>query len=230
MKKTIIFLIVVTMSLICSTNVHASSSFYEGEYIDGIYMNKQKANSSTIYYQKARFFRQSGTNRFAYCIDPFVFFQDGSNYEEVITPSNLTETQKEQISLIAYFGYGYKNHTDSKWYAITQLMIWQAADPSGNFYFTDGLNGPKIEPYNQEINEINTLVTNYKKETSLNNKTYTLVEGEKLSIEDSNQVLSNYKSNNPNFVIEGNKLISDNLIEGEYTIDLIKEEKNTTNH
>lgn len=225
MKKTIIFLIVVTMSLICSTNVHASSSFYEGEYIDGIYMNKQKANSSTIYYQKARFFRQSGTNRFAYCIDPFVFFQDGSNYEEVITPSNLTETQKEQISLIAYFGYGYKNHTDSKWYAITQLMIWQAADPSGNFYFTDGLNGPKIEPYNQEINEINTLVTNYKKETSLNNKTYTLVEGEKLSIEDSNQVLSNYKSNNPNFVIEGNKLISDNLIEGEYTIDLIKEEK-----
>lgn len=73
MKKTIIFLIVVTMSLICSTNVHASSSFYEGEYIDGIYMNKQKANSSTIYYQKARFFRQSGTNRFAYCIDPFVF-------------------------------------------------------------------------------------------------------------------------------------------------------------
>ena len=104
-------------------------------------------------------------------------------------------------------------------------MIWQAADPSGNFYFTDGLNGPKIEPYNQEINEINTLVTNYKKETSLNNKTYTLVEGEKLSIEDSNQVLSNYKSNNPNFVIQGNKLISDNLIEGEYTIDLIKEEK-----
>ena len=225
MKKTIIFLIAVTMSLICSTNVHASSSFYEGEYMDGIYMNKQKANSSTIYYQKARFFRQSGTNRFAYCIDPFVFFQDGSNYEEVITPSNLTETQKEQISLIAYFGYGYKNHTDSKWYAITQLMIWQAADPSGNFYFTDGLNGPKIEPYNQEINEINTLVTNYKKETSLNNKTYTLVEGEKLSIEDSNQVLSNYKSNNPNFVIQGNKLISDNLIEGEYTIDLIKEEK-----
>lgn len=225
MKKIIIFLIVVTMSLICSTNVHASSSFYEGEYIDGIYMNKQKANSSTIYYQKARFFRQSGTNRFAYCIDPFVFFQDGSNYEEVITPSNLTETQKEQISLITYFGYGYKNHTDSKWYAITQLMIWQTAEPNGNFYFTDGLNGPRIEPYNQEINEMNTLITNYKKETSLNNKTYTLVEGEKLSIEDSNQVLSNYKSNNPNFIIQGNKLISDNLIEGEYTIDLIKEEK-----
>lgn len=225
MKKIIVFLIAVTITLICSINVQASSSFYEGEYIDGIYMNKREANSSTIYYQKARFFRQSGTNRFAYCIDPFIFFQDGSNYEEVITPSNLTESQKEQISLIAYFGYGYKNHTDAKWYAITQLMIWQAAEPSGDFYFTDGLNGPRIEPYNQEINEINTLITNYKKDTSLNNKTYTLIEGEKFSIEDSNQVLSNYKSSNPNFVIQGNKLISDSLTEGEYIIDLIKEEK-----
>lgn len=225
MKKIIVLLIAVTITLICSINVNASNNFYEGEYIDGIYMNKQKANSSTIYYQKARFFRQNGTDRFAYCIDPFVFFQDGSNYEEVITPSNLTDNQKEQISLIAYFGYGYKNHTDKKWYAITQLMIWKIAEPSGNFYFTDGLNGPKIEPYNQEINEINTLIANYKKETSLNNKTYTLIEGEKLSIEDFNQVLSNYKSSNQNFIIQGNTLISDSLTEGEYTINLIKEEK-----
>ncbi len=225
MKKIIFFLIAVTITIICSKTVEASSSFYEGEYINGIYMNKQKANSSTIYYQKARFFRQTGTNHFAYCIDPFVFFKDGSNYEEVITPNNLTESQKEEISLIAYFGYGYKHHTDVKWYAITQLMIWKAADPSGNFYFTDGLNGPKIEPYNQEINEINNLISNYKKETSLNNKTYTLTEGETLLIEDYNKVLSNYKVMNQNFKIQENNLISNNLKEGEYTIELIKEEK-----
>ena len=123
MKKILFFLTTIIIVLICSTNVNASTTFYEGEYIDNIYMNKQKAGSSTIYYQKARFFRQTGTNRFAYCIDPFVFFQDGSIYEETITPSNLTASQKEQISLIAYFGYGYKNHTDTKWYAITQFII-----------------------------------------------------------------------------------------------------------
>lgn len=224
MKKILFFLTTIIIVLICSKNVNASTTFYEGEYINNIYMNKQKAGSSTIYYQKARFFRQTGTNRFAYCIDPFVFFQDGSIYEETITPSNLTSSQKEQISLIAYFGYGYKNHTDTKWYAITQFMIWQAADPTGNFYFTDGLNGPRITAYTNEMNEINNLINNYKKQTSLNNKTYTLLEGESLSITDTNNVLSNYKSSNPNFIISGNKLTSSSLTEGVYQIDLIREE------
>ena len=36
-------------------------------------------------------------------------------------------------------------------------MIWQAADPTGNFYFTDGLNGPRITAYTNEMNEINNL-------------------------------------------------------------------------
>jgi len=110
------------------------------------------------------------------------------------------------------------------------MMIWKAADLTGNFYFTDKLNGNKIEPYNNEINEINTLIANYKKETSLNNKTYTIIEGETLSIEDNNKILSNYKNLNPNFLIQGNKLIGSNLTEGEYLIDLIKEEKNIKNH
>lgn len=225
MRKLIVFFIVIAIIGMSNLKVNASSNFYEGEYIDGIYMNKQKKGSSTIYYQKARFFRQSGTNRFAYCVDPFIFFQEGSNYDEVITPKNLTESQKQNISLIAYFGYGYKNHTEEKWYAITQMMIWKAADSTGNFYFTDKLNGNKIEPYNNEINEINNLIENYKKETSLNNKTYTIIEGKTLSIDDNNKVLSNYKSLNPNFLIQENKLIGNNLVEGEYSIDLIKEEK-----
>ena len=224
MKKLIFILITITITLLCSKPVDAATLFYEGEYIDGIYMNKQKAGSSTIYYQKARFFRQQGTNQFAYCIDPFVFFTEGSIYEETINPSNLTPQQKERITEIAYFGYGYPNHTDNKWYAITQFMIWQVADPTGNFYFTDGLNGPRIEVFTQEINEINTLIDNYHKQTSLLNKTYTIVEGENLILEDTNNVLSSYTIDNPNFYIDGNKLIGNNLTKGEYTINLLKQE------
>ncbi len=224
MKKIFIFLIVCTISILCGLNVHASTNFYEGEYIDGIYMNKQPANSSTIYYQKARFFRQTGSNRYAYCIDPFVFFEASSTYEETITPNNLTEEQKEEISLIAYFGYGYQNHTDPKWYAITQMMIWETAEPSGNFYFTDGLNGPKIEILTQERAEINSLIDNYRKNTSLNQKTYTIIEGEQFQVEDTNKVLSQYKSSNNNFIIQGNKLIANDLKEGNYIIELTREE------
>lgn len=224
MKKIMFFLTTIMIALICSINVNASTTFYEGEYIDNIYMIKQKAAASTVYYQKARFFRQTGTNRFAYCVDPFSFFQDGSIYEETITPSNLNANQKEQISLIAYFGYGYKGHTDPKWYAITQFMIWKAAYPTGSFHFTNGLNGPIITAYTNEMNEINSLINNYKKQTSLNNKTYTLLEGESLFVTDTNSVLSNYKSSNPNFVITGNTLTASNLTEGVYQIDLIREE------
>ena len=224
MKKILVFLITCTISILCSLNVHASTTFYEGEYIDGIYMNKQPANSSTIYYQKARFFRQTGSNRYAYCIDPFVFFEAGSTYEETITPNNLTEQQKEKISLIASFGYGYQNHTDSKWYAITQMMIWEVAEPTGNFYFTDGLNGPRIELLTQERAEINRLIENYKKNTSLNEKTYTIIEGQQFRVEDTNQILSHYKSSNKNFVIQENTLIANNLKEGNYTIELTREE------
>ena len=224
MKKFIVFLIIAVLCILGSKNVYASTWFYEGEYIDGIYMNKQKKDSSTIYYQKARFFRQVMTDQYAYCIDPFVFFNTASSYDEVITPDNLTENQKEEISLIAYFGYGYKNHTDKKWYAITQMMIWKVADPTGNFYFTDGLNGPKIEIFTNEIAEINNLISDYKKETSLNNQTYTIVEGQKLTIEDTNHILSNYKVNNQNFSIEGNTLVGNNLTEGTYELSLTREE------
>lgn len=214
----------IMLTFICSTKVEAQTQFYEGEYIDGIYMNKQKTEISAIYYQKARFFRQVGTNQFAYCIDPFIFFTEGSTYEETINPNNLTQQQKERITEIAYFGYGYHNHTDKKWYAITQFMIWQTADPTANFYFTDGLNGPRIEAYTQEMNEINTLITNYHKSTSLLNKTYTVVEGETIFLEDTNNIISTYSIDNPNFRIEGNKLIGDNLTKGEYTINLLKQE------
>ena len=214
----------IMLTFICSTKVEAQTQFYEGEYIDGIYMNKQKTEISAIYYQKARFFRQVGTNQFAYCIDPFIFFTEGSTYEETINPNNLTQQQKERITEIAYFGYGYHNHTDKKWYAITQFMIWQTADPTANFYFTDGLNGPRIEAYTQEMNEINTLITNYHKSTSLLNKTYTIVEGETIFLEDTNNIISTYSIDNQNFRIEGNKLIGDNLTKGEYTINLLKQE------
>lgn len=224
MKKIIFILMTIMLTFICSTKVEAQTQFYEGEYIDGIYMNKQKTEISAIYYQKARFFRQVGTNQFAYCIDPFIFFTEGSTYEETINPNNLTQQQKERITEIAYFGYGYHNHTDKKWYAITQFMIWQTADPTANFYFTDGLNGPRIEAYTQEMNEINTLITNYHKSTSLLNKTYTIVEGETIFLEDTNNIISTYSIDNPNFRIEGNKLIGDNLTKGEYTINLLKQE------
>ena len=225
MKKFIFFLIItLSITFLKTMNVYANTvNFYEGEYIDGIYMNKRASGSNTIYYQKARFFRQSGTNEFAYCIEPFSFFNSSEAYESNINPYNLTDYQKERISKIAHFGYGYTNHYDTKWYAITQFMIWKEADPTGDFYFTDTLNGKRIVKYQEEINEINSLINNYDLAPSIINKKYNIVEGEKINLLDVNNVLNNYQVDNSNFYINSNTLISDSLKKGSYEINLTRE-------
>lgn len=224
MKKVLFFLItIIGITLFSNLNVYASTvNFYEGEYIDGIYMNKKASGSSTIYYQKARFFRESKSNNFAYCIEPFVFFQDTSQYESTFNPNNLTASQKEKISLIAHFGYGYKNHTETKWYAITQFMIWKTADPTGDFYFTDTLNGKRIEKFTAEINEINNLINNYQTAPSIAGKEINIVEGENINLQDTNNILNNYQVSNDIFTISNNILTASALQEGEYDITLTR--------
>ena len=227
MKRILIllFLILGITYTSCLTVNALNTSFYEGEYIEGIWMNKYNPSNKTIYYQKARFFRQRGTNEFAYCIEPFSFFNGNSQYESTINPYNLTESQKQRITAIAHFGYNYTNHSDPKWYAITQFMIWQTSDPSGDYYFTDSLNGNRINPFQNEINEINNLINNYNTHPSFENNTFYQVKNNKLEIVDTNNVLNYYTINDSNIIKENNKLISNYQKEGEYTVSLTRQDK-----
>lgn len=224
MKKLIIFIVIFTgIIFINNLTVNAqTTNFYEGEYIDGIWINKYNPSNKTTYYQKARFFRQTGSNKFAYCIEPFAFFNGDSIYESTVTPYNLSQNQLNKISLIAHFGYGYKNHSNNKWYAITQYMIWQISDPNGEFYFTDSLNGNKVNIYTNEINEINNLIKNYNTLPSIANNTYYNEYNKELVLKDNNNVLNNYQIDNENFNIKNNTLKANNLEEGEYTITLTR--------
>lgn len=188
-------------------------------------MIKYQPSTKTKYYQKARFFRRTGDNQAAYCLEPFTMFQN-SNYTSTITPRNLSNEQMERIKRIVYYGYGYGNHWDGKWYAITQLMIWQTAEPSGDYYFTDTLNGNRVNYFDQEINEINALISNSYIKPSIINKDYYLIKGKKEILKDTNNVLNNYTSTNNNIKISDNSLIIDNIDEGDYNITLIKNNKN----
>ena len=185
-------------------------------------MNKYNYSNKTIYYQKARFFRKTNTNEFAYCIEPFSFFNETSHYESTISPNNLSQSQIDRISKIAHFGYGYKSHSDPKWYAITQFMIWKESDPNGgDYYFTNGLNGPRIDIFQNEMNEINNLVNNYSITPSFTNQTFNIVEDHQLTITDNNNILNQYNTND-NLTIENNTIKINNLKEGNYTYKLIK--------
>lgn len=125
------------------------------------------------------------------------------------------------ISNIAHFGYGYQNHTDIKWYAITQVMIWKIADPSGDYYFTDSLNGNRINIYQEEMDEINKLIDQYYTFPSFSNQTFYMVEKHVLILEDTNHILSQFTVSDA-IQKDNNSLIIKDLEEGSHQIILTK--------
>lgn len=230
MKKIIIFLISLTiMLLLPNKNVYAKThSFYQGEYIPNIFIHKI-TQSKLDYYSQARFIRKTNTNEIAYCVEPSIYFEDGQSYEDTKYLSKFTPIQILDMTLISHFGYGYPGHTDPKWYPITQTLIWKIADPSMKYHMTVGKDPNTNHLFTKEMEEIRTLVNNYKKTTSLNNKTYTIVAGQSLTLVDENNVLINYTSKD-NIEIKDNKLIINNPQPGTNIITLEKEHKLYNRH
>lgn len=227
MKKIIIFLIITTLLLLISPNITnaKTTSFYEAEFIPNIWMNKKNPTDGLTYYNQARFFRETNTNNIAYCIEPFIFFNGGEKYEGTENPANYTQDQITNMTLISHYGYGYQNHTEPKWYAITQFLLWKTAEPTGYYYFSSYKNGPEVNMFQEEINELTTLVNNHKKNTSFNQKQYYIVEDEQLIITDTNNVLNSFKTTSNIATIKNNTLTTTKLKAGTYTINLEKNSK-----
>ena len=229
MKKALIFLITIISTLTSSIiGVNAEkASFYEGEYINGFYVNRVKGG--IIHYNQMRVYRRSGDNMFSYCIEPFIGINNNSIYESSQTSNILSNEQMKKIKDIIHFGYGYPNHSSIEWYALTQLMVWEVADPSNDFYFTNYLNGNRISKLDNERNEIYNLINSYYKLPSMADTNIDVVEDKEITIADTNNVLNNYISNSSFAHIVGNNLVIDGLKEGKYVVELIKEDNSNSN-
>lgn len=230
MKKIGFFLIMIMTILLGTKQVHAEDHmFYEGETINNIYMSKYNYSNQTIYYQQARTFRKTNSGEIAYCIEPLIFFQEGSKYTETLSPRNLSKDQLDKIKKIAYFGYQYENHSDMSWYAVAQMMIWRVASPyEGDYYFTETLNGARTTKYDWQINEINHLIEQYDNEIAIRNQTITLIEGMKAEITIGKE-LENYTTENEEIEIKGDKIIIKDLTAKEYNITLKRKIKSYHN-
>lgn len=223
MKKIILFLITfIMLSFINIKDTYAAAPFYQGEQIPNIYLNKYNPIDKLIYYHPARIIRQQGTNNIAYCLEPFTDLNNSNSYQETTTPTTYNETQTEYLTLIAHFGYGYENHTDPKWYAITQILIWKVTNPTSRYYYTSTPNGEQIS-FTAEENEIYDLVENYRKNTDFNNKTYTIVSNNRFTKTDLNRALNNYKSIDPSIEIYDHLIQTPILTTGTYKITLEKQ-------
>lgn len=193
---------------------YSGQAIWPSEMISNIYIKKLRADGSGKY-QQARFIRRSEDNAFVYCLQPFVDINNNyvyqvarSDYEVYL---NMSKEQFKKISLYAYYGYGYGNHSDHKWYAITQVMIWRTADPSSQFFFTDTLNGNRNDSlFASEIAELENLVNSHYVSPSFNNiNNIKLPITNTISINDNNNKLSEYKISNQSNVsasINGNTL------------------------
>ena len=210
--KKILLLVCVMASFIFMGNVSAET-FREGNFISGEYINKVK-NGKT-YFLTAQFIKDD-SNDSIYCLEPFVEFNSGNNYvkyesgfEEHL---NLTKEQIRRIKLLGYYGYNYNNRTESKWYVITQYLIWKTIDPSADIYFTDRLNGNRINKYESEINEIERDVS-YVDQAIWGSSIYRVALEEPLVLEDQSGILQNYSVLSSDFAtsINNNTLIIDNI-------------------
>lgn len=188
---------------------YTGQAIWPSEHISGIYVKKDRPDGYSKY-QQARFIRRSEDNKFVYCLQPYVDIDNNLPYYDVIRSEyarvlGLSEEQWQRVSLLAYYGYKYTgdgvDHTGTKWYAITAVMIWRTVAPESDIYFTDKLNGNRINTYDNDIAELERLVQNHYKKPSFETGKIIPI-GNTIEINDSNNVASKYKIKNTSSNIE----------------------------
>ncbi len=214
--KKIIFLICL---LLISFSLVKAETFVEGSFISGEYISKKK--DGAIHYLTVQYLKDSNGN-IVYCLEPYTKFVEGKSYTSYVGDLNgynsLSSAKKRKISLIVYYGYGYSGRTTSKWYAITQYLIWDTiTDSDGSIYFTDTLNGNKITKYSSEINEVLTDVNNHDKKPSFV-KTYSLNLGEGLSIKSLTEDLYQVSNSTYKYTFNGGLIINDIRENGSFEV------------
>lgn len=227
MKKILMLVMLCLISIVKVNAYDTTDTFYYDTQVKNMYITKIKGDMKS---NGAPFLLHKSNGDLVYCIEPF-FDLGSSPYEGYIGYKDIFGISEETINkmnIIAHLGYGYENHTDLKWYGITQYLIWNALDLD-DLYFTDKHNGDKIIAYEEEINELKTLVEQYNVLPSFDDE-LNLELGKSLTVTDENNVLKDYDiiANGINVTkVENNLTITaDN--EGTYKIELVK--KDNTNH
>ena len=107
-------------------------------------------------------------------------------------------------------------------------MIWQTNNLGYDIYFTDKLNGNRIEKYTDEMIELDNLVNSHYTLPNFENKQLELFWGESTNLFDKNNVLNKFTVENGPYIetsVSGNNL---NVISKNYGSSFIifkKQEK-----
>lgn len=228
---SMLFLLTIFSANEVKAEKYIGQAIWPSEYLSGIFTKKDRPDGYSKY-QQARFLRRSEDNKFVYCLQPYVEIDNNLPYYDVIRSDfaqvlGLSEEQWQRVSLLAYYGYQYNDngydHSDHKWYAITQVMIWKTTNPESNIYFTDTLNGNYTSRFDGEMAELEKLVSNHYRTPSLESGVVLPI-GQTKELKDSNSVLSDYRivgTENVTASINGNTLsvTANSIGEGKVTFE-----------
>jgi len=203
MKRILKYLTVMLTILSCSTNKVNADTYNDymlkkSDKVPDVYVTKLGPEVNT--YDYMYIIKRASDNQFVYCIQPGVSINEETLYEgfayNQAAVAQLTEEQWQRITLLSYYGYGYVdeyvNHTDKKWYAVTQYLIWQVEPYGQEIFFADKLQGKKIDIFEEEMAELNRLVDNHLTLPSFSNVSKDMIIGETITLTDNNSMLANY--------------------------------------
>lgn len=204
MKKIILFIF---MFLMFNTCVYASSHL-DLVPIDGVYSSQFNLSTGGYFSSNQKKYFMDG--KIVYCIEPGTPIYTNEFYGVGdLSLSGIEQKTIDLISLIGYFGYDYPGHQTDKYFLATQELIWESVG-NNEIYFTTGINGTgNIVNVDYEKNKIMSLVNSYYVKPSFDGNLVSGVYSDKIVLEDTNNVLSNYTviSSNNSAYIDGNKLI-----------------------
>ncbi len=202
--KKILYFIILCLLVITKVNVKASEVTLVKERIGDLYTYYYDDNYGRyrfLYLNKYLF----GEN-YAYCLELGKPIEGNIySYSTTFKDINLSNEDLEYIKLVSYYGYDYPGHKTDRYYMAAQELIWIRLS---NVYvkWAVSMNSKDLVDVTPEKEVISNLVSNHYNKPSFDNTTIDIVKGENITITDTNNVLSNYKSNSKYVKIDGNTL------------------------
>ena len=192
MKKLFTLLLFLSICLTSHYNVQAlDSAKITYHRLDNIVYNRKIGNNFKTNY--VTMFKLN--DRIAYCVEPGVEITE--SYYDIYTDwskVNFSDELKEYIEKLGYYGYEYPGHQTSRYYIAAQELIWKAVKPETEVVWTTGKNytGEVID-VSKEKEEILSLVQKHDLKPSFSEKSFKAVIGNKIVLEDENNVLDDYE-------------------------------------
>ena len=189
-----LILLITLIAIIGIVKVSAGTFTLTRNKIDGIYAVAPLSDKTHLYNLEIY---KIGTET-AYCIEIGKKVSDTYNATiDINQASKITNISSEKLNylkLITHFGYGFRNHTDYKYYMASQELIWEYLNNIDiNWTNELDINGPKINIESYK-NEIKDLIKLYQSTPNINDSINCKI-GDTVTLTDKSLML--YKVSNP---------------------------------